>query len=75
MKKNLVFREDYDEYDRQTIIEVGYEEFPRCLFRILPENEVVETDCEDDYYNYEIDFDDFLAIADRIRDLRRKNDI
>lgn len=71
----LIFRENNDKYDDK-VIEAGnwYErndgsKFFSSKLDISLTNKEVRTDCGDTYMDYSISFDDFLAIADKIRGL------
>lgn len=71
----LIFRENDDKYDDK-VIEAGrwYErndgsKFFSSRLDISPTNKKVLTDCGDSYMDYSISFDDFLAIADKIREI------
>lgn len=71
----LIFRENNDKYDDR-VIEAGYwcerndgNRFFSSRLDISPINKKVRTDCGDSYMDYSISFDDFLAIADKIREL------
>lgn len=80
-----IFREDYnEEYDEEQddfvnekIIKVGKEW--KCNngevifsedFWIHPKAKCVRTRCGDGYLDYSVSFDEFLAIADKIRELK-----
>lgn len=76
----LIFRENKDKYEK-TVIEVGYYEkrnngdrFFYSVLDIWPDEEFVETDCGDTYYDYNIDFDTILAVADKIKELRKEKE-
>ena len=71
----LIFRENNDKYDDK-VIEAGnwYErndgsKFFSSKLDLSLANKEVRTDCGDTYMDYSISFDDFLAIADKIREL------
>ena len=71
----LVFRENNDKYDDK-VIEAGEwwerdddSKFFSSKLDISLTNKEVRTDCGDAYMDYSISFDDFLAIADKIREL------
>ena len=77
--KKLIFRENKNKYYGRTVIECGYfdkrydgSEFFSSIFDIDFKNREVETDCGDSYMDYSIGFDEFLAIADKIRELEGK---
>lgn len=76
--KGLIFRENKDKYDNP-VIECGNwfkrddeSEFFSSILDIDLKNREVETDCGDPYMDYSIGFDEFLAIADKIRELEEK---
>lgn len=66
---------DYDEkvFDVGDYIECndGIRIFSTCM-QIMPKEEIVMTDCGDTYYDYSIDFDTFLEIADKIKEIRKE---
>lgn len=71
----LIFRENNDKYDDK-VIEAGnwYERsngsnFFSSKLDLSLTNKEVRTDCGDSYMDYSISFDDFLVIADKIREL------
>lgn len=71
----LIFRENNDKYGDK-VIEAGnlYErddgsKFFSSKLDISLINKEVRTDCGDHYMDYGISFDDFLAIADKIKEL------
>lgn len=75
----LVFRENNDEYD-EPLIEVGNWwkrddglELFNTVLAIVPKKDCVRTDCGDAYYDYSISFDTILAVADKIKELRKDN--
>ena len=75
--EKLIFRENKDRY-YGPVIECGYwfkrndgSEFFSSIFDIDIKNREVETDCGDSYMDYSIGFDEFLAIADKIRELEK----
>ena len=47
----------------------GVEIFHTYLI-IKPAEEKVSTDCGDPYYDYSMGFDDFLAVANKIKELK-----
>ena len=71
----IIFRENYDEYDDKVIEAGRWWEISddKKLFvsklNIFPTDKEVRTDCGDSYMDYSISFDDFLAVADKIREL------
>ena len=74
--EKLVFRENNDKYD-EPVIEVGDwwqrddgSKFFSSILDIMPKEERVLTDCGDQYYDYSVSFDTFLAIADKIKELK-----
>ena len=74
----LIFRENKDKYEK-TVIEVGYYEksgdgskFFYSALDIWPDEEFVETNCGDAYYDYDIGFDEILAVADKIKEIRKE---
>ena len=76
--KELIFRENNYKYDNP-VIECGNwfkrddgSEFFSSILDIDPKNREVDTDCGDSYMDYSISFDNFLAIADKIRELEKK---
>lgn len=73
--KDLVFRENQDKYDDK-VIEVGTwgeridgSKFFSSMLDICPTNKEVRTDCGDSYMDYSISFEEFLAVANKIREL------
>ena len=73
----LVFRKNADKYDEE-VIEVGHyckrnngEIFFSSVLDIVPKEEIVMTDCGDSYMDYSVDFDTFLAVAGKIKELRK----
>lgn len=71
----LIFRENNDKYGDK-VIEAGnwYErddgsKFFSSELDLSLTNKEVRTDCGDTYMDYSISFDDFLAIADKIREI------
>lgn len=71
----LVFRQNKDKYDDE-VVEAGYwcerndgSKFFSSRLDISMVNKEVRTDCGDSYMDYSINFDDFLAIADKVREL------
>ena len=78
--KDLVFRENDNKHD-VPVIEVGDwcerndgSKFFSSLLDIDPVNKEVYTDCGDAYMDYSVSFETFLAIADKIRELERRED-
>lgn len=76
--EKLIFRENKDKYGIP-VIEWGYwlkrddgSELFSSILDIDLKNREVNTDCGDSYMDYSIGFDDFLAIADKIRELEAK---
>ena len=76
----LIFRENKEKYEK-TVIEVGHYEkrndgskFFYSVLDIWPDEDLVETDCGDPYMDYSIDFDTILAIADKIKEIRKEKD-
>lgn len=74
----LVFRENKEKYDEE-VIEVGHyckrnngETFFSSVLDIMPKEETVMTDCGDSYMDYSVDFDTFLAVANKIKELRKE---
>lgn len=74
----LVFRENNDKYD-EPVIEVGDwwvrddgSRFFSAVLDIMPKEEQVLTDCGDTYMDYSISFDTILAVADKIKELRKE---
>lgn len=74
----LVFRENKDKYVKPCI-EVGRwnkgndgKAFFSTIVDICPSEKWVVTDCGDTYYDYSIGFDDLLAIADKIKEMKGK---
>lgn len=75
----LLFRENNDKYGDK-VIEAGEwwerddgSKFFSSRLDISLTNKEVRTDCGDTYMDYSISFDDFLAIADKIRELTDGN--
>lgn len=75
MSRELVFRENPDKYD-DPVIEAGrwYEandgkKFFSSILDISLVNKEVRTDCGDSYMDYSINFDAFLEIAEKIKEL------
>ena len=66
---------DYDEkvFDVGKYIECndGVRIFSTCL-QIIPNEKIVLTNCGDAYYDYSIDFDIFLEVAEMIKSLREE---
>lgn len=86
MKDELVFREleggesIFAEIDDTPVRCIGVgrwdkrnngESFFSSQLYIVPKWNSVETNCGDSYMDYGISFDDFLAIADKIRELKK----
>lgn len=86
MKDELVFRElkgdecPFTDGDYKPVRCIGVgrwckrnngEKFFSSELIIVPEWNSVETDCGDSYMDYSISFDDLLAIADKIRELKK----
>ena len=74
----LIFRENNDKYGDK-VIEAGEwwerndgSKFFSSRLDISPINKEVRTDCGDSYMDYSISFDDFLAVADKIRELEER---
>lgn len=74
----LIFRKNGDKYG-DNVIEAGYwverddgSKFFSSMLDILLTNKEVRTDCGDTYMDYSITFDNFLAIADKIRELEEE---
>ena len=74
----MIIRENNTDYDEKTF-EVG--EYVECAggteifstyLQIMPKEEIVMTECGDTYYDYSIDFDTFLEVADLIKSLRKE---
>lgn len=71
----LIFRENNDKYDDK-VIEAGNwykrddgSKFFSSKLDLSLINKEVRTDCGDTYMDYSVSFDDFLAIADKIREI------
>lgn len=71
----LIFRENNDKHGDK-VIEAGKwwerddgSKFFSSRLDISLTDKEVRTDCGDTYMDYSISFDDFLAIADKIREL------
>ena len=86
MKDELIFREcpeedcpfEDDDFNPIPSIEVGNwcknnygGDFFSPKLVIIPELDKVYTRCGDNYMDYGISFDDFLTIADKIRELKK----
>lgn len=78
--EKLIFRENKDKYSERTVIECGYwskrydgSKFFSSVLDINLKDHEVETDCGDHYMDYSIGFDEFLAIADKIRELEDRS--
>ena len=75
--RGLVFRENNDKYDSKVIEAGSWDErydgskFFSSILDIDPINKIVITDCGDSYMDYSIDFDTFLKISDKIRELEK----
>lgn len=76
--QELIFKEGKD-IDGEPIIEVGNWAIANNGFKfissflcIYPDRDYVLTMCGDSYYDYSIDFDTFLEIAEKIKELRNK---
>lgn len=78
--EKLIFRESKDKYYGRTVIECGYwfkrndgSKFFSSVLDLNLKDREVETDCGDHYMDYSIGFDEFLDIADKIRELDGKH--
>ena len=78
--RDLIFRENNNKYDGKVIEAGSWEErydggkFFSSILDIDPINKEVRTDCGDSYMDYSINFDTFLAIADKVRELEKIHD-
>lgn len=57
---------DYIECNDNSVI------FSTMLY-IYPDEEKATTNCGDAYYDFDISFDEILAVADKIKELRKEN--
>lgn len=76
--RKLVFRENNSKHDKP-VIEAGNwweksngERVFNSVLDIMPKEEFVLTDCGDAYMDYSISFDTILAVADKIKELRKR---
>lgn len=74
----LIFRENKDKYD-EPVIEVGNwwvrddgSRFFSVVLDIMPKENTVYTSCGDTYYDYGVSFDTILAVADKIKEIRKE---
>lgn len=79
MARELIFRENNNKYD-EPVIEVGHcmkrndgSEFFSSTLDIMPKERMVYTDCGDSYMDYGISYDIFLAVANKIKELEKKD--
>ncbi len=75
----MIIKENNTYHDKK-VFDVG--EYIECndgvkifstRLQIIPNEEIVMTDCGDPYMDYSIDFDTILAVADKIKELRKEN--